>query len=53
MAYLNDDLTGKKMFTFKTIDGCNVVINKRQRKPKGRSRMHNSEKLATLCTQDT
>ena len=29
------------------------VINKRQRKPKGQTGMENSEKLATLGTQDT
>ena len=28
-------------------------INKRQRKPKGQSRMNNPERLATLVTQDT
>ena len=29
------------------------VINKRQRKPKGKSRMYNPEKLSTLGTQET
>ena len=30
-----------------------MMPNKRQRKPKGQSRMANPDKLATLTTQDT
>ena len=43
----------EKLATLGTQDTGQTVVNKPQRKPKGKSRMDNPEKLSTLGTQDT